>query len=160
MKETKKKSIKFRHRYYKLTQPEFTTIRGAAQFKRLKVGQVVECDTKDGKFDAVVTGLEHRTIGSMTDEFLSADGSHPGCTVRDREDFARLVNSCDFGQRSDPGNHQAIQCPRGACRCADQSSPRPPGDGDSAVFTQRKTSERRPSGSSVSASSSRQPQII
>lgn len=89
----KKKSFKFRHRYHKLAQPEFTTIRGAAQFKRLEVGQVVECDTKDGKFDAVVTGLEHRTIGSMTDEFLSADGSHPGCTVRDREDFARLVNS-------------------------------------------------------------------
>jgi hypothetical protein len=87
-----KKTFKFRHRYHKLEHPEFTTIRGSAQHRRLMVGEVVECDTKDGKFDARITRLSHRRVGSMSDEFLAADASYPDHPVRDRADFVRLVD--------------------------------------------------------------------
>jgi hypothetical protein len=87
------KPITFKHRYHKLAKTEFTTIRGAAQFKRLKVGQKVDVETPDENFTATITSLELRTVRSMTVEFLHADASYPGFVVDSHETFVRLLNS-------------------------------------------------------------------
>lgn len=93
-------TIKFRHRYHKLANKEFTTIRGKAQFKRLRVGQEVLCETPirdctcpTGVFKAKVAKLELERIRAMGDDFLAADASYPGHPVHGREDFIALVNS-------------------------------------------------------------------
>ena len=87
------KPIKFRHRYHKLTKPEFTTIRGAAQFTRLKVGQRVAIETPDGNFEAEITALELRRVQSLTIEFLNDDASYPGFVISSYLDFVHLLNS-------------------------------------------------------------------
>lgn len=87
------KPITFRHRYHKLAKSEFTTIRGRAQFKRLKVGRVVLVETPDGSFNAEITALELRLVQSLTIDFLNDDASHPGCVISSYFDFVNLLNS-------------------------------------------------------------------
>ena len=87
------KPITFRHRYHKLAKPEFTTIRGAAQFKRLKVGRVVRVETPDEDFDATITALDLRRVSDMPVEFLKADAEYPGFVIEDRQSFVNLLNS-------------------------------------------------------------------
>jgi hypothetical protein len=87
------KPITFRHRYDKLKLDEFTTIRGAAQFKRLKIGQVVNVETPDGIFCAKITNLQLKTTAEMEFDFLDADTSYPGFRINSRQDFVKLLNS-------------------------------------------------------------------
>ena len=87
------KPITFRHRYYKLAKPEFTTIRGAAQMKRLKVGQVHRVETPDEDFDATITELELKRVSDMSVEFLQADAEYPGFIIESRAGFVELLNS-------------------------------------------------------------------
>lgn len=88
-----KEPIKFRHRYYKLAQPQFTTIRGKAKFKRLKTGDVLTVETPDGNFEAAVAGLELKRVSDMSLEFLKADAEYPGCVISEPRHFVNLLNS-------------------------------------------------------------------
>ena len=85
--------ITFRHHYYKLDHPEFTTIRGKAQFKRLQVGQTVTCQCPHATFDAIITKLEAKCVCQMTIAFLKADAEYPGCTLSTHQQFVNLLNS-------------------------------------------------------------------
>lgn len=85
--------IKFRHRYNKLSQPVFTTIRGKAQFKRLKIGQHVDIESPDGNFKAKVLKLELKRVADMDIAFLKADAEYPGFVISDKTDFIKLLNS-------------------------------------------------------------------
>lgn len=87
------KPIKFRHRYYKLERPVFTTIRGKAQFKRIKVGDIQEVVTPSGMFKAKVINLELARVGDMLVSFLKLDAEYPGFTINSHDDFVRLLNS-------------------------------------------------------------------
>lgn len=87
------KSIKFRHQYHKLASREFTTIRGAAQFKRLKVGELVHVETPDENFDATIIVLELRRVQSMAVDFLNSDAGYPGFVVTSQDDFINLLNT-------------------------------------------------------------------
>lgn len=87
------KPISFKHQYYKLSHPEFTTIRGKAQFKRLKVGQVVPVETPDRSFYAVVTKLELAKVHDLPVAFLKADAEYPGFEFGTRSEFCDLLNS-------------------------------------------------------------------
>lgn len=85
-------TITFRHRYHKLLNRRFTTVRGKSWLKR-KVGERVEVATPDEVFTADVVSVEPRRIASMTVEFLKEDADHPGFVVSDRPDFVALLNS-------------------------------------------------------------------
>jgi hypothetical protein len=85
--------VTFKHRYYKLALDVFTTIRGHAQFKRRKVGQVTPVETLDGNYTAVVMALELCRVCDMTLAFIKADAEFPGCTISRREQFVNLLNS-------------------------------------------------------------------
>lgn len=85
--------ISFRHPYFKLSKPEFTTVRGKGHFKKLKVWQTIVCEKPGGKFKAVVKALELRHLRDMSVDFLKADAEYPGCTITTREQFANLINS-------------------------------------------------------------------
>ena len=87
------KPITFRHAYYKLAKDKFTTIRGAAQFKRLKVGQRVPVETPTGNFEAEITALELKRVDAMPLEFLKADAEYPGERITCHQDFVNLLNS-------------------------------------------------------------------
>lgn len=87
----------FRHPYKKLEAAwageRFHTVRGKAQFKRRKIGQIVPVETPTGNFDAVIVSLELRRVGDMTLEFLKADAEYPGCTISNNNHFVNLLNS-------------------------------------------------------------------
>ena len=85
--------IAFRHRYYKLEQAEFTTIRGKGWMKKLAVGDMVQVDVPGGFWCATVTGLELRRVRDMPVEFLKADAEYPGCTLGTQQQFVNLLNS-------------------------------------------------------------------
>jgi len=85
--------IVFRHRYHKLAQPEFTTIRGKSQFKRRKVGDRVTIATPDGLFFAEIVALELKRVRDLPLEFLKADAEYPGCVIGRHEHFVNLLNS-------------------------------------------------------------------
>jgi hypothetical protein len=85
--------ITFRHPYYKLAGGTFTTIRGKAQFKRRKVGDVVPIETPTENYNAVIIKLELKRVSDMTLEFLKADAEYPGCTIGRHEHFVNLLNS-------------------------------------------------------------------
>jgi hypothetical protein len=87
------KPLTFRHRYYKLAQAEFTTIRGKAQFTRLTVGMEIPVETPAGNFTAVITALELKRVDAMPLEFLKADAEYPGCTISEPIHFVNLLNS-------------------------------------------------------------------
>ena len=87
------KPITFRHNYYKLAKSEFTTIRGKAQFKRLKVESVVEIETPDGKFNAEIVALALKRLNELPLEFLKADAEYPGFVITSAQDFVFLLNS-------------------------------------------------------------------
>ena len=85
--------IKFRHQYYKLALPQFTTIRGKAQFKRLKIGDVQTVETPDGTFKAKIVAMELKRVVQMDIPFLKADAEYPGFVINSRQDFVALLNS-------------------------------------------------------------------
>jgi len=91
--------ITFRHRYYKLEKPEFTTIRGKGKFKQLKIGQTVLVEMPGHSFTgrvgfaATVQGLELRRVRDMAIEFLKADAEYPGCCISTHQQFVNLLNS-------------------------------------------------------------------
>ena len=87
------KPIKFRHNYFKLAKDEFTTIRGKAQFKRLKVGKTVWVETPTERFEAMIKGLELKRVADMGLDFLKADAEYPGFVIECPLDFATLLNS-------------------------------------------------------------------
>ena len=88
------KPIKFRHAYHKLGKNVFTTIRGAAQFKRLKVGQIVPIEAPVGNIKkAKIIALELRRVKSMTIEFLNNDASYSVFVISSYADFVNLLNS-------------------------------------------------------------------
>ena len=85
--------IKFKHRYYKLAGDQFTTIRGKAQFKKLKVNQVVEVIQPGETFMATIVALELKKVSAMSVEFLKADAEYPGFVINTVSDFVDLLNS-------------------------------------------------------------------
>jgi hypothetical protein len=93
LKEANPVVICFRHRYYKLTQDRFTTIRGKAQFKKLKIGQKVTVETPDKTFPAEIKVLELLTVNRLPIAFLKRDAEYPTFTIGQRQDFVDLLNS-------------------------------------------------------------------
>ena len=87
------KPIKFRHLYYKLAYDEFTTIRGKAKFKRLKIGTKIWVETPAERFEAMITGLELKRVADMGLDFLKADAEYPGLVIECPLDFVTLLNS-------------------------------------------------------------------
>lgn len=87
------KPIKFRHRYHKLAQPQFTTIRGKAKFKQIKTNDVLEVETPDENFSARVVGLELKRVADMELSFLKLDAEYPGCVISEHRHFVNLLNS-------------------------------------------------------------------
>ena len=87
------KPITFRHHYFKLAKAEFTTIRGKAQFKRLKVGIITQVESPAGNFSAEITKLELKRVNEMNLDFLKGDAEYPGFEIRSHTDFVNLLNS-------------------------------------------------------------------
>ena len=94
--------ISFCHSYYKLggkSGSTFTTIRGKAQFKRLRVNQLANVEIKSrvrgagGGFVAAIMVLELRRVSDMPLEFLKADAEYPGFTLTSHQGFVDLLNS-------------------------------------------------------------------
>lgn len=85
--------ITFRHRYYKLAQPEFTTIRGKGKFKSLRVGQTLPVEWPGGECRATVTALELRRVKDMPVAFLKTDAEYAGCVISTHQQFVNLLNS-------------------------------------------------------------------
>lgn len=85
--------IQFRHNYHKLGLPVFTTIRGKAKFKKLKVNQIVQLATPRELFTAKIIALELRKVSDMEIDFLKADAEWPGNVITTREQFVKLLNS-------------------------------------------------------------------
>src|ERR1700723_3620330 len=83
----------FQHRYHKLAEPRFTTIRGKSHFDKLKVGQRVTLETPDGDRPAFIVGLRLRRLRDIPIGFLKADAEYPGCTFVNHDQFACLLNS-------------------------------------------------------------------
>jgi hypothetical protein len=85
--------ISFKHDYHKLAQNIFTTVRGKAYFKRLKIGMQVIVEMPGVSFHATVTNLELRRVNEMPLAFLKADAEYPGFFIHSPEDFVNLLNS-------------------------------------------------------------------
>jgi hypothetical protein len=85
--------ISFKHGYHKLSRNIFTTIRGKAYFKRLKIGMQVTVKIPGGSFQATVTGLELRRVNEMPLSFLKADAEYLGFIIHSPSDFINLLNS-------------------------------------------------------------------
>lgn len=89
--------IDFKHNYYKLENRYFTTIRGFAWHKKVKMGEIVEI-TKNGEYFCHAK-VEHKilsTIKRTLPNALKVDSEYPGFELRkgkEHEDFISLLNS-------------------------------------------------------------------
>ena len=88
-----KKLIPFLHRYHKLSQPVFTTIRGKTWLKKFRVGEVAEVVERHGNFTVTVEAAELRRVRDMPLQFLKDDAEYPGFVIRSAQDFIDLLNS-------------------------------------------------------------------
>jgi len=86
-------TIVFHYHYHKLDQREFTTIRGRAQFRRLKVGDRVTCECRGVTFEAIIKSLELKQVRDLPLALLKADAEYPGFVINCTEDFVNLLNS-------------------------------------------------------------------
>lgn len=89
--------IDFKHNYYKLGNKNFTTIRGVAWDKKVKLEEIVEI-TKNGEYfcHAKVELKVLSTIKRTLPDALKKDCEYPGFELRkgkEHEDFISLLNS-------------------------------------------------------------------
>ncbi len=90
------KSLIFHKRYHKLSQSEFTTIRGATAAARYKVGNQVELILQEHIESplgvAEIVSVEQMSLREMSLELLKADGEYPGFVIHSNLDFMGLLN--------------------------------------------------------------------
>jgi hypothetical protein len=87
------KPITFRHQYYKLSQPQFTTIRGKVQFFKLKIGDKIPIETPNEDFTAEIVHLALSKMENLSLPFLKLDAEYPGFEIKSKQDFIDLLNS-------------------------------------------------------------------
>ena len=84
----------FCHRYNKLNQDRFTTIRGKSWFKKCKAGQIVTCHAPGEKdFECRVLAVELKVLKELGLPFLKADAEYPGFKIENILQFVSLLNS-------------------------------------------------------------------
>ncbi len=86
--------INFQHPYYKLDEPEFTTIRGKSWFNKVKNFPDVTLLIK-GKLlcQAEITSTIMQNIGNIPLDQLKMDAEYPGYIINSHQDFLTLLNS-------------------------------------------------------------------
>lgn len=87
--------IKYKHDYYKQSEPLHTTIRGLSYIKanRLNHGDTVREEYPSRVNISKVLKIYPIAIEDLSLEFLQADGEYEGFTISSHEEFCKLINS-------------------------------------------------------------------
>lgn len=104
--------IKYKHDYYKQSEPLHTTIRGLSYIKanRLNHGDTVREEYPSRVNICKVLKIYPREIKDLSLEFLKADCEYKGFTISSHEDFCKLLNTFipSFYQQATPESFKVV----------------------------------------------------
>lgn len=87
-------NINFQHKYWKLDNESFSTIRGKSYYEKYEPGEIVCISLNREKLGiAQIDLVKIERICDLSLDFLKQDGEYEGFTINSHQEFVDLLNS-------------------------------------------------------------------
>jgi len=99
----------YSHPYYKLSEKEYTSIRGLDSLDYYELNQKINTKFKEQddylNHSAIIFKIETKKISSLSLKFLKKDCAYPGFEINSKEEFIVVINSF----RKNPNSHVKLE---------------------------------------------------